>query len=109
MQNPRFHPLTAFRHLRGLSQRLLPWMLVAMLVAGIGHASHLHKPDAARGGDALHCGLCLQFDRLASTPSAPQLVAPPKVVSWVALPADLARPAALLLHLYEARGPPRVS
>lgn len=109
MQNPGFHPLTAFRHLRGLSQRLLPWMVIAMLFAGIAHASHLHKPDGTRSDDALHCGLCVQFDRLASAPSAPQLIAPPKVVSWTALPADRARPAGLFLHLYEARGPPRVS
>ncbi|MET0658779.1 MAG: DUF2946 family protein [Steroidobacteraceae bacterium] len=92
-----------------MSRRLLPWVVVAMLSAGIAHASHLHKPDAARGDDALHCGLCLQFDRLASTPSAPQLIVPPTAVSWAALPAAHARPDGPLRHLYEARGPPRVS
>lgn len=79
-----------------------------MLFAGIAHASHLHKPDAVHGNDAVHCGLCVQFDRLASAPSSPQLTSPPPVFSWAFEPTHVALPSGLVPHLYEARGPPRI-
>lgn len=90
-----------------LPTRVLPWVLAALLFTGIAHASHLHKADALGHTDALHCGLCLQFDRLADAPSTPQLIVAPALVIWVQLPQGIALPSSPLLSSYDARGPPR--
>jgi hypothetical protein len=86
---------------------VLPWVLAALLFTGIAHASHLHNADAVAPADALHCGLCLQFDRLADAPSTPQLILAPALASWTRLPEGIALPSALLVFPYDARGPPR--
>lgn len=86
---------------------MLPWLLGAMLFAGVAHASHLHKPDTTLGNDVLHCGLCLQFDRLAAAPPTPALVTAPTLLTWAPLPRAVVGAFDLLVHLYEARGPPR--
>jgi hypothetical protein len=86
---------------------MLPWLLGALLFTGIAHAAHLHTPDAARGNDVLHCGLCLQFERLAAPPAALALVTAPTLLTWAPLPRAVAAVVDLFAHLYEARGPPR--
>lgn len=101
------HSLQTLARQLWLPTRVLPWVLAALLFTGIAHASHLHKPDAIGHGDALHCGLCLQFERLADAPSTPQLIIAPALVSWVRLPQGMALPSAPLLFPYDARGPPR--
>lgn len=106
----QFRPsVFAFHRLRLLPARLLPWVVAALLFTGIAHAAHLHKPDALGHTDALHCGLCLQFDRLADAPHTPQLIVAPALVSWAPLPQGSPLPSALLVLLYDARGPPRLT
>lgn len=82
-------------------------MVTALLFASIAHTSHLHAPEAQGRSDALHCGLCLQLQRLVAVPSAAIRIAPAHVIERpVALPV-----AGVQLEptpsLYDARGPPR--
>jgi hypothetical protein len=81
--------------------------LALFVGAGLAHAAHLHKSDSAQGGNhAVHCGLCIQLERVASPPPAPQFDAVDR--NFLRIPiARLVIPAAFFLtHPYEARGPP---
>lgn len=100
--------LTAFHRLRRLSAHLLPWIVAALLFTGIAHAAHLHKPDAQGQTDTLHCGFCVQLDRLGTAPSTPQPSLAPAPADWGTQSADIVHSGILLLDLYDARGPPRL-
>jgi hypothetical protein len=96
--------------LRSASMRRRAWLpvlLVALLFAGLGQATHLHKPDAAGNAvDRDHCAYCLQFERLAAAPSNAPLHFPAATafpaIAWRAIRASTPAPA----HRYDARGPP---
>jgi hypothetical protein len=46
---------------------------LAVLLASTAYVSHLHKPEAqtGSGGQADHCELCLQLDRVAGAVPSP--------------------------------------
>jgi hypothetical protein len=82
-------------------------VLITLLFASIAHTSHLHKPEALGRNEALHCGLCLQFQRLVAVPSAPVDIAPNLAVERLIAPPLTTLTFQLALSLYDARGPPR--
>jgi hypothetical protein len=84
----------------------LPGIALAVLLAGIGQASHRHKADDAGTRLNDHCSFCLQLSRVAGTPAP---VAAP--VRTAAIRTSIEQPmAAVYVHShlasYEARGPP---
>ena len=85
----------------------MPALLLALLLAGLCQARHLHEhDDAAKHAGADHCTFCLQVERLASAPSEI-----PAAAAWAAPDESPERaiapaPRYLLAFSYDARGPP---
>ena len=75
------------------------------VAAGLAHAAHVHKNDANQS-HAVHCGLCIQFERAAAPPAAPRL--PELASTYLRIPAtrSVLPTVCFLTHPYEARGPP---
>jgi len=95
------------RRLRWLHRVVLPFLLATFFVAGVAHASHLHKEESARTGThAMHCGQCLQFDRITSVPDLPRLLAGHTRFVRLSVARHSFEPDKFSTHLYEARGPP---
>jgi hypothetical protein len=86
---------------------VLPWLVLALLFASLAHAVHRHQPEALGHNDALHCGLCVQFERLAGAPDTPQPIPFIALVTWTAPIGAIEYTSALLALPYDARGPPR--
>ncbi|MEO7775868.1 MAG: hypothetical protein ABIT36_10190 [Steroidobacteraceae bacterium] len=61
-------PLSRFRRLHWQRRFALPVFVTMFFAAGLAHAVHVHKPETASATVAQHCGLCLQFDRIAGAP-----------------------------------------
>ena len=75
--------------------------------AGLAHAAHLHKSESGQAGShAVHCGLCIQFERNATPPPIPGLRAVTQTFLRISVTRLVVPVAVFLAHPYEARGPP---
>ncbi len=84
-------------------------LAVAVLLAGIVQATHLHKDDLTGGNGDKHCLVCLYAAGNAAPPTPMQLVRPMALPLRVALrPSKLPCPHSLAPAPYDARGPPAV-
>jgi Zn-dependent protease len=102
------HTLDNFRH----SPRFIRWAVafvcLALLFTGIAYAGHIHKAAIHTGGEHTVCSLCVQFDRLAGSPTALAAPLPATIVALVLVSAPVRLVQELVPHSYQARGPPRV-
>ena len=106
--SPVEHTLDNFRHSPRFTRWAVAFVCLALLFAGTAYAGHIHKAAIRTGGEHTVCSLCVQFDRLAGSPTA--LAAP--LPATLVVRAQVSAPVQLVLervpHSYQARGPPRV-
>jgi hypothetical protein len=88
---------------------VLALTLTLFVAVGLADVAHVHKRDATKTGDVVHCGLCIQLERAAMPPPSLSLPAANGLLLWVST-APLAIPVtSRSVHSYDARGPPTIS